>query len=126
MRISLNDIKVPKKRIRKNIGDLTNLMDSMTKYGLLQPIVIDNNYELIAGYRRYMSATKLGWTHIEAKIVQIDSALARLEIELDENDARKNFDFEELSYAQRRKAKLSKPSIWRKILNFLKKVLFGK
>ena len=126
MRVSIEDIVVDKQRIRKNIGDLTPLMQSMKKHGLLQPIIItDSDYTLLAGYRRLTAAKNLGWTEIDVRTVRANSKLERLEIEIDENEARKNFDFEELSRAKVRREKLSRPSLFRRIIDFFKKVLFG-
>ena len=126
MRVSIEDIVVDKKRIRRNTGDLTTLMQSMKKHGLLQPIIIsDSDYTLLAGYRRLTAAKQLGWTEIDVRTVKADSKLDRLEIEIDENEARKNFDFEELAKAKARREKLSRPSIFKRIINFFKKVLFG-
>ena len=41
-----------KDRIRKEMGDLVSLEKSIHKLGLLHPIVISENNELIAGKRR--------------------------------------------------------------------------
>lgn len=127
MKISIEDIVVDKKRIRQNTGDLTLLMQSMDRHGLLQPIIIsDSDCTLLAGYRRLTAAKNLGWTEIDVRPVKADSKLERLEIEIDENEARKNFDLEELSMAKAKRDKLSRPSLFRRFIGFLKKVLFGK
>ncbi|HOJ63552.1 MAG TPA: ParB N-terminal domain-containing protein [Spirochaetota bacterium] len=122
MKIRIDEIKIPKKRFRKEIGEISVLMKSMSKYGLLQPIIIDKSYNLIAGYRRYIAAKKLGWQIIDATIVDIKDKLSRVEIEIDENTVRKDFTFEEINEAIDRRDKLTKPSIFKMIINFFKKL----
>ncbi|HNZ27335.1 MAG TPA: ParB N-terminal domain-containing protein [Spirochaetota bacterium] len=124
MKVKISDIKVPKKRLRADIGDLSSLMKSMSNYGLLQPIVINNDYILIAGYRRYLAAKRLNWFEIDAKIVDVKNKLDRLELEIDENTVRKDFTFDEINNAIEVKEKLSRPSIFAVIANFFKR-LFG-
>lgn len=51
-----------------------SLADSMERIGLLQPIVITRNYELIDGHRRVAAALSLRWPDIEASIVDDDPA----------------------------------------------------
>lgn len=122
MKIKLDEIIIPKKRLRKELGELSVLMKSMSKFGLLQPIILDKSYKLIAGYRRYLSAKKLGWQVIDAVIVDVNDKLSRTEIEIDENTVRKDFTFEEINEAIDKKDKLSRPSIFKIIANFLKMI----
>ena len=122
MKIRLDEINISKKRFRKNIGDLSILMKSMSKYGLLQPVVLDKSYNLISGYRRYLAAKKLGWQIIDATIVDVKDKLSRIEIEIDENTVRKDFTFEEINDAIDRRDKVARPSIFRMIINFFKRL----
>ena len=55
------DSVIVKKRIRRHLGDIEALMESLKKYGQLSPIIIDRGYELIAGFRRLEAAKRLGW-----------------------------------------------------------------
>ena len=41
MLVNISEIKV-KKRVRKDLGDLDALKESLRRYGLLNPITIDN------------------------------------------------------------------------------------
>lgn len=50
--------------------NLRTLVDSMETLGLLQPITVDLNYQIIDGHRRAASAKKLGWKTIEANVVK--------------------------------------------------------
>lgn len=54
-----------------NMESLDNLVDSISRYGLLHPISIkplDDKYELIAGHRRLLSVMTLGWHTILCNI----------------------------------------------------------
>lgn len=48
-------------RYRKDAGDLTILMDSIDRLGLLQPITITPQGVLVCGWRRLEAARRLGW-----------------------------------------------------------------
>jgi ParB family transcriptional regulator, chromosome partitioning protein len=100
MRVSLNDIKIGN-RIRKDIGNIDDLINSMRRHGLLQPIVIDQNYNLVAGYRRIYAARALGWDSIEARIVEAENKKERVSMEVEENTTRRDFTPEERERARR-------------------------
>lgn len=67
---------------------LTDLVDSITKNGVLQPIVVrkdgDDHYEIIAGERRYRASMKAGLSEIPAIIIECSDTEA-LQIGLIEN-----------------------------------------
>lgn len=121
MLVNINDIKI-KKRVRRDLGDLEALKNSLRTYGLLNPITLNNKYELIAGERRLQAAKQLGWTNINAVIQNNLSEVEELEMELEENNQRKEFTNEELLEGYKRLEKLRNPSFWRKIVLFLKKL----
>lgn len=83
----ISDIKIGN-RFRKDIGDLSELVNSIKEIGLLQPIVIDEKNNLIAGFRRLRAFKELGYDDIPVNIVKIENALRG---EYDENAIRKNF-----------------------------------
>ena len=121
MLVNINDIKI-KKRVRRDLGDLEALKNSLRTYGLLNPITLNNKYELIAGERRLQAAKQLGWTNINAVIQNNLSEVEELEMELEENNQRKEFTNEELPEGYKRLEKLRNPSFWRKFVLFLKKL----
>lgn len=47
-------------RFRKDLGDIKSLADSIAELGLLQPIALSENYELVAGQRRLEARKSLG------------------------------------------------------------------
>lgn len=102
------------------MGDIDSLKDSLKRYGLLNPITIDSKNRLIAGERRLEAAKALGWTNINAVIVNNLTPLTKLELELEENNQRKEFTDEELLEGYKRLKKLRNPSILRQIWNAIK------
>jgi ParB family chromosome partitioning protein len=119
MQIKVAEI-VMKKRIRKNLGDLSSLMESMKRYGLINPILITRDNELIAGHRRLESAKRLGWDKVEVRIVNQDDEIAQIEMEIDENIQRKNLSTDELAEGYMRLERLKNPGFFRKIWNAIK------
>jgi len=100
MQIPLKYIKIPP-RVRNRKIDVDDLVESMSEFGQLQPILINQDYELIAGYRRYKAAKKLGWQTIDVKIIDVKDKKKRVLIELEENQARRNFTAEEIEKAKK-------------------------
>lgn len=119
MLVPIRDIKI-KKRVRKDLGNLEDLKDSLKIYGLLNPITLNSKYELIAGERRLQAATQLGWTTINANIVSNLSEIEQLEMELEENNQRKEFTDEELLEGYKRLERLKHPGFFYKIFLFFK------
>jgi ParB-like chromosome segregation protein Spo0J len=60
----------PKRRIED--AAVSALADSMSKYGLLYPILIDENNTIIDGHRRAAAAKMLGWETIQAIVATGD------------------------------------------------------
>ena len=73
-------------RHRRDPGDLTPLMDSLRRVGMLQPVTITPDGYLICGYRRLEAAKKLGWNTLRVWVRSgISDELTRLLAERDEN-----------------------------------------
>ena len=121
MQLPIESIKI-RKRVRKDLGDLTPLINSLRKYGLISPILIDPDYELIAGHRRLEAAKRLGWKTIEVLILNSDSDIQKLEIELEENIQRRNLSSDEISDGINTLHKMINPGIFMRIINFFKKL----
>ncbi len=121
MKVNISDIKI-RKRIRKENGDIDSLMDSIRMHGLMNPIVISEKYELIAGFRRLSAAKKLGWETISANVVDAKTKLTRLELELEENIQRLDFTedeiFEGIAALDRYKNPKGIRIIWNKLVDF--------
>ncbi|MBO5137220.1 MAG: ParB N-terminal domain-containing protein [Spirochaetaceae bacterium] len=119
MLVDIDKIQV-NKRVRKDLGNLEPLKDSLKRYGQLSPITITQKYELIAGQRRLESAKQLGWSTINANIVEVSDPIVKLEMELEENTQRSDFSDLELLEGYQQLEKLRNPSIFRRIWNTLK------
>lgn len=132
MLIPIKDIKI-KKRVRKDLGNLDDLKDSLRTYGLLNPITVNQKYELIAGERRLQAAKAIGWTNINANVVENLTEIDQLEMEIEENNQRKEFTEQELIEGYKRLEKLRNPGFLYRIFLFFKHLfqkigefLFGK
>lgn len=86
-------------RIRKDLGDITSLQDSIFFSGLLHPIVIDRKNKLIAGRRRLQAFKNLSKTYpkylrIPVRVLDVPD---KIRAELEENSIRKNFTIAEIA-----------------------------
>lgn len=127
MKIAIMDIKVSP-RIRQEEGEIDELARSIEKMGLIQPIVLSEQYELLSGYRRLQACKKLGWETIEARVVTVgNDELKRIDLEYHENLGRKDLTPEEnLAYKNQRE-QLLQPAPrgwWARFIAFLKKLFF--
>lgn len=119
MLVPIKDIKI-RKRVRKDLGNLDDLKESLRLYGLMNPITINKKYELIAGERRLQAAKLLNWTNINANIIENMSEADTLEMELEENNQRKEFTDAELMEGYKRLQRLRHPNIFYRIYLFFK------
>ena len=120
MLVPIEDIKV-KRRLRKEMGDISSLADSLKRFGQINPIVITKRNVLVAGERRLEAARSLGWRTINAVVADISDELTMVEYELEENAQRLDFTKEEAEEAARKIHRLQNPSFFKRILNALKK-----
>jgi ParB family transcriptional regulator, chromosome partitioning protein len=125
MQIAIDDIKV-QRRARQQEGDIQPLMDSMRRYGLLNPVIVNSRNVLIAGARRLEAAKRLGWHTISATVLDSTDKVTELEIEIEENTQRANLTEQELLSAYTRLERFKNPNIfvriWRAIVNFFKRL----
>ena len=125
MTILIKDIIV-KSRVRSDLGDIDVLAESLNRYGQISPVVINNKKILIAGGRRLEAAKILGWQEINAVIFETTDELEQVELEVEENKYRKDFNEKEEAAAAEKIYKLKNPSffrrVWKAIKNFFKKL----
>ncbi len=91
MLIKISGVKVGE-RLRKDVGDLEPLINSIKTVGLLHPIVVTPDGTLIAGYRRLEAFKQMGMEEIPATVLDVEDILRA---EYDENVVRKDFTIEE-------------------------------
>lgn len=91
-----------KDRIRKDFGDIQELADDIKQNGLINPPVVNKNYELLAGERRLRACKSLGWSQIEIRMMDTRDAEHELNVEISENENRKEFSkAERVDYMKR-------------------------
>ncbi|MCX6349311.1 MAG: ParB N-terminal domain-containing protein [Candidatus Aureabacteria bacterium] len=127
MKIPMEKIVVDEEhRIRKEAGDLAALAGSIGKIGLLNPIVVDEEYRLIAGSRRLQACRNLGWKEIEAQVIPFrNDLLLMLDAEVDENLARKDFTPEEIIGIEKRRQqiiRMMRGNIFQRIWRWVRKL----
>ena len=122
MKMKIDDIKI-KNRIREDLGNLEALKQSISSVGQLNPILVDENHDLIAGHRRLTCCKDLGWKEIEVRVLKIgEDELHKLELECHENLGRLELTSSEFDKYLERKKKLSKVGLFKRIANFIKKI----
>ena len=89
MRININEIKVNSDRRKASKDDIQKLADSIAEVGMMNPITVDADRNLIAGLHRMEAAKLLGWSEIECTVCELDELHAEL-AEIDENYIRAN------------------------------------
>lgn len=95
-KVLISQIKVGDRR-RDEMGDIAGLAKSIEKHGLLHPIVVDADHNLVAGERRLRAHEHLGRAWIEARQLGDLTDAELREIELEENLRRKDLTSYELS-----------------------------
>lgn len=88
-------------RAREDKGDIESLAERIREKGLIQPITINQDYELIAGERRLLAHKLLQKETIEAIIRPTKDKVDAAEIELIENIARKDMTWQEIAKAEK-------------------------
>ena len=92
---------VSSERMRKDLGDIESLKESLAEHGLLQSIGVRPSptaqgfFQVIWGGRRFEAATQLGWEDIECKIITCEEDYELREKELEENIRRKDMTWRE-------------------------------
>lgn len=107
-KIYISEIQIGE-RSRKDLGDLASLMKSMHGRGLINPITVDTENNLICGERRLASAQNLGWETIDCHVISSPDDLLPMHLEQDENDCRLDPSPEEKVRMGKRIEALEKP-----------------
>ena len=98
MKVKIKSVIVPE-RFREDLGDLTELQDSIKRLGLMEPIGVlskgQDSYELIYGHRRLTASLLNGAEEIEAVVHESLDELSKASMELEENVMRKQLAWQE-------------------------------
>ncbi len=116
MQVRIDEIKV-KRRIRRDLGDLTQLTESIKTHGLMNPIVINEKKELIAGERRLESVKLLGWHTVDVRIIHTDEA-GKVQMEIDENLYRRPLSTGEITDGLSRIDRIRNPGLLARCIQF--------
>lgn len=93
--IGLSEIKNTEPN--RDMGSLSELKKSIEKIGLINPITVTEEYELLAGRRRFHTVKELGWKEIPCRVLGGQDPLLNLKITIDENLKRKPLTDPEIS-----------------------------
>jgi len=123
MKLKIEDIKVSS-RIRQEVGDLSQLKQSIQQVGLLTPIIVNEENELLSGFRRLEACRQLGWAEVEVKIIDTgEDKVKKLDLEYHENLGRLDLTTEEQqSYNQTRYDLLHPPKPVNPFWGWLKRI----
>lgn len=87
--LGLSLVKVGDRR-REDYGDIAALAASIAEHGLLHPIVVDADDNLVAGGRRLKAVEQLGWISVPVTRLGDLTETQLREVELEENLRRKD------------------------------------
>ena len=120
-KIAVDKVKVSD-RVREDYGDMETLKNSINKYGLLNPIIIDSKFNLIAGARRLRAAKELKLQEIEASIIDETTRLVQFDMEMQENLVRKDFTEDEIHKSIDMKKRLLRKPLATRLIEWFKKI----
>lgn len=92
--LNIADIK-SEDRFRAEFGDIETLAESIKEKGLLQPITVSTDLQLLAGERRLRAAKLAGLKTVPALVRKTNGEIDAREVELMENVFRKDFTWSE-------------------------------
>lgn len=97
MQIELSKLFVGKANVRKSVGDVRELAESIREIGVLEPVLarpMGSRYELVVGSRRLAAAKEAGLKRIPAVVTQLSDEEAVI-VSLIENVQRRDIEPEE-------------------------------
>src|SRR5579862_9921692 len=77
--IALRNLKPFRFTVREQVGRIEELMDSIRRVGLLQPIIVrpvPGFFEVVAGHRRLEACRRLRWKQIPAIVKDLSDRAA--------------------------------------------------
>jgi ParB-like chromosome segregation protein Spo0J len=82
-------------RQRKDISDVSELVDSIRRLGLIHPPVVTRDFVLVVGERRIAALKELGWDTVPFQFQDEMDEVTLCGIELEENIKRKNLPWQD-------------------------------
>ena len=93
--IKIADIKIPEDRKIGELGDIQGLIDSIKLNGLINPIVVDKEKQLIDGFRRLKALMHLKVQEVDARFYENLSDFARQRIRVESELQKKRLTWQE-------------------------------
>ncbi len=87
MRVPIGEIQINEERRGVDAAHVRELADSIRELGLLNPVTVDRENNLIAGLHRLEAVRILGWDEVECTVSSLEGLQAEL-AEIDENFVR--------------------------------------
>lgn len=91
MKLPISSIRILNP-IRFDFGTIQALAENIAEFGMLHPIVVNEQNELIAGFRRLKAIELLGWTEVPVTIISPANDLKNFDTSLHENYQRKDLN----------------------------------
>lgn len=95
--VELGKLFIGECNVRKTVGDLTDLTQSIREKGLLHPLIVrplKNRFEVVVGSRRYAAVKEIGLRKIPVIVKKMDDGEA-ISLSLVENIQRADLELEE-------------------------------
>jgi len=96
--IDLNKLFIGKLNVRKSLGDITELAESIRQVGILEPLLVrerGDKYEIIAGTRRFAAAKMVGLKTVPCVVKELSDEEALI-VSVTENVQRGDLTEEEI------------------------------
>ncbi|MGL5001841.1 MAG: ParB/RepB/Spo0J family partition protein, partial [Casimicrobium sp.] len=98
-RVALSKITINREDRQRKVIDVEELVPSIRERGVLVPIIIDTDFNLIAGERRLTASRQLGLPDIPVRFAKDLSEKEKQLIELEENVKRQQLSWQETADA---------------------------
>lgn len=79
--------------------DVTDILPSIKARGIYNPIIVDEDYNIVAGARRWLAAQEAGMLEVPVRLVTDLSPIEKKIVELEENFYRKDLTWKETANA---------------------------
>ena len=76
MKVKVSSLKHhPKNKDIYILSSIEELTESISEVGLLQPLIIDSQNQIISGNRRFESIKRLGWEEVKVEVKEGEEEL---------------------------------------------------
>jgi ParB family chromosome partitioning protein len=100
--VPLGVIKVDREQRQRRKIDPTDLIPSIKLRGIMNPLIVDSDWNLIAGERRYAAAREIGLAEVPVRMTTELTPEELQIIELEENIKREQLDWKDAARAAQR------------------------